>query len=71
MNSDCSALADILVQLNRLDDAAKVYWQLLERNPENVAYYKRLEECKSLGIVLFSICDFFLPQFQSWATGQI
>ena len=42
MNSDCSALADILVQLNRLDDAAKVYWQLLERNPENVAYYKRL-----------------------------
>jgi hypothetical protein len=34
--------------MNNKDKAAKVYEELIERNPDNISYYKHLEEC--LGI---------------------
>ncbi|XP_064608201.1 N-alpha-acetyltransferase 15, NatA auxiliary subunit-like [Liolophura sinensis] len=35
--------ADILIQLDRHEEAADIYRELLNRNPENWAYYKGLE----------------------------
>uniref|UniRef100_A0A3B3STV5 N-alpha-acetyltransferase 15, NatA auxiliary subunit n=2 Tax=Paramormyrops kingsleyae TaxID=1676925 RepID=A0A3B3STV5_9TELE len=35
---------DLLIQLDRLDEATEVYRQLLERNPENWSYYRGLEK---------------------------
>uniref|UniRef100_A0A915BNH6 Acetyltransferase n=2 Tax=Parascaris univalens TaxID=6257 RepID=A0A915BNH6_PARUN len=40
---------DLLMQLNEPIDAERVYWQLIERNPENIEYYKRVEMCRGLG----------------------
>ena len=37
------------MKLGRLEEAAKVYEQLLDRNPENVDYYRRIEACNGLG----------------------
>ncbi|WKX99571.1 hypothetical protein Q1695_014448 [Nippostrongylus brasiliensis] len=39
----------ILMQLGRMEDAEKVYRQLIDRNPENIAYYDNLEKCLGLG----------------------
>lgn len=33
-----------MLKLNRLKEAAEVYRRLLERNPENWAYYEGLEK---------------------------
>ncbi|XP_048826423.1 N-alpha-acetyltransferase 15, NatA auxiliary subunit a [Brienomyrus brachyistius] len=35
---------ELLIQLDRLDEATEVYRQLLERNPENWSYYHGLEK---------------------------
>jgi peptide alpha-N-acetyltransferase len=37
---------DILISLKRLYQASLVYKELLERNPENFFYFKRLEETR-------------------------
>ena len=37
-------VGDLLISLGRNNEATLVYKQLLERNPENVMYFKRLEE---------------------------
>ena len=39
----------VLLKLGRLEEAAKVYYDLLERSPENWAYYNGLEEALKLG----------------------
>ncbi|KAK5978049.1 NMDA receptor-regulated protein 1 [Trichostrongylus colubriformis] len=39
----------ILMDLGRMEDAEKVYRQLIDRNPENISYYDRLETCLGLG----------------------
>ncbi|KJH48805.1 tetratricopeptide repeat protein [Dictyocaulus viviparus] len=44
----CEAGA-ILMELHRLDEAEKVYRQLIDRNPENISYYDNLEICLRLG----------------------
>lgn len=39
-----------------LNDNAKAemtYWKLVERNPENIIYYHRIEKCRGLGISSF------------------
>lgn len=36
--------ASINLELNNLEEAEKYYWALLDRNPENVGYYKQLEK---------------------------
>lgn len=40
--------ADLLMLLNEKEKAEKIYWDLIERNPENVEYYKRIEKCRGL-----------------------
>ena len=35
---------EILLSLDRRDEAANVYLDLIKRNPENWAYYKGLED---------------------------
>ncbi|KAK6024980.1 kinase domain protein [Ostertagia ostertagi] len=37
------------MDLGRMEDAEKVYRQLIDRNPENIAYYDKLEICLGLG----------------------
>lgn len=36
---------EVLILLNKLEEASKVYRQLLKRNPDNIEYYKKLEVC--------------------------
>lgn len=43
--------AEILVQLGRLDKAEEIYRELLNRNPENLAYYQGLESTLKPGSV--------------------
>lgn len=40
--------ADSYVKIKKLDEAIKIYEDLLERNPDNVVYYRKLEECLNL-----------------------
>ena len=44
-------LADSYFQAKQLDKARQVYESLIERNAENVAYYRRLEQCLELSSV--------------------
>jgi hypothetical protein len=34
--------------LNQNDKAAKIYEELIERNPDHLVYYKKLIECLNL-----------------------
>jgi peptide alpha-N-acetyltransferase len=43
-------IGDLLIQLGKWDAAEKVYWQLIDRNPENLDYYNRLERCRARGL---------------------
>lgn len=45
---NCLDVGDLLMQLNRQADAERVWRQLLDRNPENLMYYQKLEECLGL-----------------------
>lgn len=40
--------ADSYVKMKKLDEAIKIYEDLLERNPDNIVYYRKLEECLNL-----------------------
>uniref|UniRef100_A0A0N5AFS7 N-alpha-acetyltransferase 16, NatA auxiliary subunit n=1 Tax=Syphacia muris TaxID=451379 RepID=A0A0N5AFS7_9BILA len=40
--------AKLLMQLGQPEKAEKVYWLLIERNPENIDYFKKIEECRGL-----------------------
>jgi peptide alpha-N-acetyltransferase len=42
-------LASLLMMLGRMDEAERAFWKLVERNPDNVNYYKQIEKCH-LGI---------------------
>lgn len=37
------------MDLNRLEDAEKVYWNLIDRNSDNTFYYKQIEKCQGIG----------------------
>ncbi|KAI1725387.1 NMDA receptor-regulated protein 1 domain-containing protein [Ditylenchus destructor] len=37
--------AELLIELGKLNEAEKVYWGLIDRNPDNVLYYTQLEKC--------------------------
>ena len=37
-------IASINLDLGNLKEAEEYYWQLLDRNPENVGYYQQLEK---------------------------
>jgi len=39
----------VFLKLERLEEAANIYYGLLERSPENWAYYRGLEEALKLG----------------------
>jgi hypothetical protein len=41
--------ASLLMQMGRLDDAERVYWSLVDRNPDNIFYYKQIEKCRKFG----------------------
>ncbi|KAF7632115.1 hypothetical protein Mgra_00008491 [Meloidogyne graminicola] len=40
--------ASLLMNLGRLNDAERVYWTLIDRNPDNIFYYKQIEKCRKL-----------------------
>ncbi|KAL4002715.1 NMDA receptor-regulated protein 1 family protein [Acanthocheilonema viteae] len=40
--------ADLLMALNDNAKAEMTYWKLIERNPENIIYYHRIEKCRGL-----------------------
>jgi peptide alpha-N-acetyltransferase len=40
--------ADSCVKANQKAKAIKIYEDLIERNPDNLVYYKKLEECLNL-----------------------
>jgi tetratricopeptide (TPR) repeat protein len=40
--------ADSYLKHNRKNNAAEIYEALIERNPDNVIYYKKLEDCLNL-----------------------
>ncbi|MFH4976949.1 hypothetical protein AB6A40_003658 [Gnathostoma spinigerum] len=40
--------ADLLMKLGQSDKAELVYWKLIERNPEKLYYYERIEQCRGL-----------------------
>ncbi|VDK71145.1 unnamed protein product [Anisakis simplex] len=44
-NNKVAFIGDLLMRLKQHEDAERVYWQLVERNPENIEYYKRIEQC--------------------------
>lgn len=51
------------MDLGRMDEAEKVYRQLIDRNPENIGYYDKLEICLGLGEgTPFLLLPFFLFQ---------
>jgi hypothetical protein len=35
---------------NHKEQAAKIYEELIERNPDNILYYNKLEECLGLSM---------------------
>ncbi|VDN60581.1 unnamed protein product [Dracunculus medinensis] len=39
---------ELLMHLGKNEKAESVYWNLIERNPENIAYYKAIEKCRRL-----------------------
>ena len=39
---------ELHLKLNQKEQGAKVYEELIERNSDNILYYKKLEECLSL-----------------------
>ena len=53
-------LAFLLTKLGRLEDAERVYWNLIERNPDNLLYYKQIEQCQNLDPSLFISFKLFL-----------
>lgn len=40
--------AFLLTKLGRLEDAERIYWTLVDRNPDNTKYYKQIEQCRQL-----------------------
>ncbi|VDN05705.1 unnamed protein product [Thelazia callipaeda] len=40
--------ASLLMDLNEKSKAETVYWNLIDRNPENIMYYKQIEKCRGL-----------------------
>uniref|UniRef100_A0A915NJ57 Uncharacterized protein n=1 Tax=Meloidogyne floridensis TaxID=298350 RepID=A0A915NJ57_9BILA len=40
--------ASLLINLERFEDAERVYWTLIDRNPDNIFYYKQIEKCRKL-----------------------
>lgn len=55
--------------MKRLNDAEKVYWGLIERNPDQIFYYKQIEKCQGIGIFKL-IFVYFLEQ-NSANTNQL
>lgn len=49
VNNTVRSAGELLIQLDRLDEATEVYRQLLERNPENWSYYRGLEKALKPG----------------------
>ena len=44
----CIFIAELCLKSRRNDEAAREYWSLLDRNPENGAYYNGLVEAHNL-----------------------
>lgn len=42
--------AELYFKLNLLDKSKEIYLNLIERNPDNLLYYKQLELCKNLSM---------------------
>lgn len=59
LNILLNILANLLMELGEPKKAEKIYWRLVERNPENVNYFKRIEECRGLSrfSLLFCLAD--------------
>lgn len=53
------AAGELLLKLERLDDAAEVYRRMQERNPENWSYYHGLEKALKPGTTLILLLDFY------------
>ncbi len=53
------ARADSCVKANQKAKAIKIYEDLIERNPDNLIYYKKLEECLSLSKIFLLIIYFW------------
>lgn len=46
-------VAALLMALNDSGKAELTYWKLVDRNPENIMYYKQIEKCRGLGVKFF------------------
>ncbi|VDK51432.1 unnamed protein product, partial [Cylicostephanus goldi] len=63
----------ILMKLGRLEEAEKVYRQLIDRNPENIDYYDRLENCIGLGAPVadrIAMYDYFADRYKRAAAPR-
>ena len=47
---------ELLMKLDRRDEAATVYLDLINRNPENWNYYKGLEDAVRPGMITVNHC---------------
>lgn len=54
------------MQLDRTEDALALYYELLERNPENWSYYKALEDALKPGMMPFELWGFVLTERYVW-----
>lgn len=50
------SVGELLLELERLDEATEVYRRLQERNPENWSYYHGLEKALKPSMTQYSFC---------------
>lgn len=62
--------ADSFLQLKKLDEAAKIYESLIERNADNIIYYRKLEECFNLKSVEERL-DFYKKHAEKYPRSDI
>lgn len=51
------------MRLGRLEEAERTYLTLIDRNPDNIFYYKQIEKCRKLG-------KLFLWKFKNCETSD-
>lgn len=56
--NDCVCVGELLLKLERPEEASEVYRRLQERNPENWAYYQGLEKALKAGEDKFLYCNY-------------
>lgn len=63
--------AQVHFKLNHTEKAAKIYQELIERNPDSVAYYKQLEECLGLTDKLDEKREFYKTYAEKYSRSDV